>query len=100
MMGQNQFGCIKHYSAIKKIEFEFEFEYFRIEHDNSGKKSPDWLVEKVELENLETHKVYVFPCGQWLSTEEGDGTLFRQLYPLGKKVTFKDQSKKGKKGME
>ena len=54
------------------------------------------------MENLETNKVYVFPCGQWLSLdEEGDGMTFRELYPMGKKVRFSDQGKKvGKKGMQ
>ena len=27
---------------------------------------------------------YTFPCGQWLAEDEGDGQLFKILYPVGK----------------
>ena len=37
------------------------------------------IIEDVD----DSRKRYTFPCGQWLATDEGDGELFKVLYPVG-----------------
>ena len=34
-------------------------------HDNTG-TSPNWYVERVELEDLESGKIINLPCNQWI----------------------------------
>ncbi|XP_064633987.1 lipoxygenase homology domain-containing protein 1-like isoform X3 [Lineus longissimus] len=51
----------------------------RIQHDNTG-KYPGWYVERVVITDLKHPKwKYFFPCGQWLSRTEGDGSICRDL---------------------
>ncbi|CAD5116407.1 DgyrCDS5298 [Dimorphilus gyrociliatus] len=52
----------------------------RIEHDNSG-AGPGWFLDYILIENLETGKRYSFMLRDWIAEDEGDGTLFRDLYP-------------------
>lgn len=59
----------------------------RLQHDNSG-RSPCWFVERVVVTDLKHRKwKYFFACGQWLSRDEGDGAISRELKgsrdPLG-----------------
>eukprot|EP00795_Rhopilema_esculentum_P013094 gene13095-3880_t len=50
-----------------------------IEHDNAG-FAPGWYLDKIVVKNLSNAKeVYYFPCGNWLSKDEGDGQIVRQL---------------------
>ena len=44
---------------------------------------------QVEVDALESGRKYRFPCGQWLATDEGDGTTYRYLYPLHAKSNTK-----------
>jgi len=50
----------------------------RIGHDNSG-ISAGWFLEKVIVDDLETNRVYEFPCGRWLAKDEDDGQITREL---------------------
>ena len=50
----------------------------RIGHDNSG-MSPGWFLDKVIVDDLETNRVYEFPCGRWLAKDEDDGQISREL---------------------
>jgi len=50
----------------------------RIGHDNSGPSS-GWFLEKVIIDDLETSRVYEFPCGRWLAKDEDDGQISRDL---------------------
>ena len=50
----------------------------RIGHDNSG-VSPGWFLDKVIVDDLETHRVYEFPCHRWLAKDEDDGQISREL---------------------
>jgi len=54
-------------------------DHIRLRHDNTG-ISPGWYVDKVVVEDLETHDVYVFPCRHWLAKDEdGSGHLARYM---------------------
>lgn len=48
-----------------------------IRHDNCG-TSPSWYLVSIEVKD-ERGAVYNFPCNQWLSTEEGDKCIEREL---------------------
>ncbi|ESO97796.1 hypothetical protein LOTGIDRAFT_208950 [Lottia gigantea] len=51
----------------------------RIEHDNTG-IGAGWYLERVVVTDLKNpHWKYFFPCGQWLATDEGDGSICRDL---------------------
>ena len=50
----------------------------KIRHDNSGPFSP-WFLEKVEIFNPSTYKLYLFYCQNWLC-KESDGKPSRDLY--------------------
>ncbi|XP_059150632.1 lipoxygenase homology domain-containing protein 1-like isoform X2 [Physella acuta] len=51
----------------------------KIEHDNSGFR-PAWYLDRVEVVNMATNKISVFPCNKWLAKDKGDGELARELY--------------------
>ena len=51
-----------------------------IEHDNSGFSNADWYLERVDITNLGTNRMWFFQCGQWLAKNKGDGQLRRELY--------------------
>lgn len=49
-----------------------ELESIRIRHDSSGLFS-GWYLEKVEVRQEQTERMWRFPCGRWLDKKEGDG---------------------------
>ncbi|KAL8614278.1 hypothetical protein ACOMHN_007616 [Nucella lapillus] len=51
-----------------------------IEHDNSGFR-PGWFLERVEVTNMGTSAVTVFPCAKWLDRDKGDNEIARDLFP-------------------
>ncbi|XP_066103488.1 lipoxygenase homology domain-containing protein 1 isoform X2 [Saccopteryx bilineata] len=51
----------------------------RIGHDNTG-KAPGWFVEWVEVDAPSLGKCMTFPCGRWLSKNEDDGAIVRDLF--------------------
>ncbi|TTK78900.1 Polycystic kidney disease protein 1-like 2 [Bagarius yarrelli] len=46
----------------------------RLWHDNSG-EHPDWYVNKVMVQDLETGQIWQFLCNSWLAIDLGDCTL-------------------------
>ena len=78
--------CTWHVRSIvcRKDEFVVEcpslgtLKRLRIGHDNSG-VSPGWFLDKVIVDDLETHRVYEFPCHRWLAKDEDDGQISREL---------------------
>ncbi|KAK2179893.1 hypothetical protein NP493_465g00008 [Ridgeia piscesae] len=50
----------------------------RIAHDNSG-EFPGWLVDEVSMLDIHTQEQLVFPCHRWLSRDEDDGEICREL---------------------
>lgn len=52
----------------------------RIEHDNKG-FGAGWMLDKVEVTNLDTSEITQFPCNQWLDKKKGDGLICRELFP-------------------
>ncbi|XP_036889676.1 lipoxygenase homology domain-containing protein 1 isoform X1 [Sturnira hondurensis] len=50
----------------------------RIRHDNAGNKS-GWFLERVDIVDTNNETTYYFPCQRWLSVEEDDGQLSREL---------------------
>jgi len=66
-----------------KILFKIgELTKLHIEHDNSGLKSADWFLDKVEVINLETDETIVFPCNRWLGRKHDDHEIERDLLPM------------------
>lgn len=53
-----------------------------IEHDNSGVLNADWLLDKVEVINQDTHETTTFPCNRWLGKKHDDGEIQRDLLPI------------------
>ncbi|KAG8545266.1 hypothetical protein GDO81_021178, partial [Engystomops pustulosus] len=51
----------------------------KIRHDNSM-ISPDWYLERVEVQNEVTEECYLFLCERWLSTKKEDKRIERILY--------------------
>nr|XP_032809632.1 lipoxygenase homology domain-containing protein 1-like [Petromyzon marinus] len=51
----------------------------RVEHDNRG-SAPGWFLERVVVTDVSRPGARCFfPCGQWLSRDEGDGRTVRDL---------------------
>jgi hypothetical protein len=50
----------------------------RIEHDNTG-AAPGWFLDHVLVTNRRTNMPSYFACNQWLSKDEGDGRIVRDL---------------------
>ncbi|XP_061409799.1 lipoxygenase homology domain-containing protein 1-like isoform X3 [Lethenteron reissneri] len=51
----------------------------RVEHDNRG-SAPGWFLERVVVTDVSRPGARCFfPCGQWLSRDEGDGRTARDL---------------------
>ncbi|XP_066545811.1 oxygen-regulated protein 1 [Amia ocellicauda] len=50
----------------------------RIGHTNSG-DSPAWHCEEVRLQNLCTEEMFFLPVNRWLSREEDDGEICREV---------------------
>ncbi|XP_076807722.1 lipoxygenase homology domain-containing protein 1-like isoform X3 [Clavelina lepadiformis] len=55
-----------------------EIRKVRIAHDNTG-TSPGWLCESVTLTDVTTGQVLQFPCNRWLSRDEDDGEICREI---------------------
>ncbi|KAM7424265.1 hypothetical protein PAMA_000551 [Pampus argenteus] len=49
-----------------------EVRNLRLQHDNSG-GHPSWYINKVTIQDLQTHHVFHFLCGCWMSSDHGDG---------------------------
>jgi len=70
--------------ACRKDEFVLEcpalgtLKRLRIGHDNSG-LSPGWFLDRVVVDDLDTSRVYEFPCHRWLAKDEDDGQITREL---------------------
>ena len=54
----------------------------RIEHDNKG-FGGGWMLDKVEVTNLESSEMFAFPCNQWLDKKKEDALICRELFPSG-----------------
>ncbi|XP_071954737.1 lipoxygenase homology domain-containing protein 1-like [Antedon mediterranea] len=57
----------------------------KIRHDNSG-TGASWFLDRVEVEDKRHNARYYFPCQRWLSTNDDDGQISRELVPLEKDV--------------
>lgn len=76
----------------------------RLQHDNTG-EHPSWYVDKVVIQDLQTHQVWHFLCSSWLSSEKGEGTIkkafnaaqkneidsFRNIFQTRTSSGFRDQ---------
>ena len=62
---------------IKAIELD-ELQKIKIRHDNKGGGAA-WYLERVEIFNPSTNRSYLFNCQNWLSKNEGDGKISREL---------------------
>ena len=51
-----------------------------IEHDNKG-WGASWLLDRVEIRNIDNNDTVVFPCKQWLDKKKGDGQIAKDLLP-------------------
>ncbi|KAM9460538.1 polycystin-1-like protein 2 [Clarias gariepinus] len=51
-----------------------DLQSIRMWHDNSG-EHPDWYVNKVMVQDLETGEMWHFLCNSWLAIDNGDCTL-------------------------
>ena len=49
----------------KQLWYSFQIKKLRIGRDNRG-NSPDWLLEKVTLDDFQRNERYVFNCNSWL----------------------------------
>lgn len=52
----------------------------RIRHDDTGFAS-GWFLDKIIVRNEESGKEWLFPCNNWLASDEGDLKTERVLYP-------------------
>lgn len=50
----------------------------------------------MEIREVDNEKVLVFPCGMWLSSDEEDGKLSRDLYPIRDPAAIKKFSREKK----
>ncbi|MGH0147358.1 UNVERIFIED_CONTAM: hypothetical protein FKN15_010686 [Acipenser sinensis] len=50
----------------------------RIGHNNSG-ESPGWHCDEVRLQNLFTEEMFFLPVNYWLSRDENDGEICREV---------------------
>ncbi|RDD42008.1 Lipoxygenase homology domain-containing protein 1 [Trichoplax sp. H2] len=51
-----------------------------IEHDNKG-WGASWLLDRVEVHNVDSNETIIFPCKQWLDKKKGDGQIAKDLLP-------------------
>uniref|UniRef100_A0AAY4A0E6 PLAT domain-containing protein n=1 Tax=Denticeps clupeoides TaxID=299321 RepID=A0AAY4A0E6_9TELE len=51
----------------------------RIEHDNTGMNAGWFLDRVIVTDMIRPHLRFFFPCNNWLSREEGDGLIVRDL---------------------
>ncbi|XP_058493118.1 lipoxygenase homology domain-containing protein 1 [Solea solea] len=59
----------------------------RVGHDNAG-GSPGWFLDWVEIDAPSQGQRLRFPCGRWLSKDEDDGAVVRDLYPADLQTEF------------
>ena len=57
----------------------------KLRHDNAN-FSPSWFVDRVDIRDVETDKLYPFVCERWLSKKKEEGKLQRTLYVKGYEV--------------
>lgn len=50
----------------------------RVWHDNKFLKA-SWFLERIDIEDESSKKVYKFPCDRWLGKDKDDGSLLREL---------------------
>ncbi|KAL8618371.1 hypothetical protein ACOMHN_047443 [Nucella lapillus] len=60
-----------------------------IEHDGLEQRH-SWHLERVEVQCMESRRVWAFPCRSWLSLHNGDATLRRDLPATLKERTLKE----------
>lgn len=60
-------------AAIDSLKVELEdignLKKVRVSHDNKGSRK-HWFLDRVEMTNLLTRKLYVFDCQKWLSMKK------------------------------
>ncbi|CAF2821092.1 unnamed protein product [Rotaria sp. Silwood2] len=49
-------------------------------HDDSSILKSSWHLEYVQIEDLQTGQIYVFPCNKWLSSTKDDRQIVRELF--------------------
>lgn len=64
----------------------------KLRHDNSN-FSPSWFVDRVEIRDLETDKLYPFVCERWLSRKKEEGKIQRTLYVKGYEVYLLNETR-------
>lgn len=78
---------------VKAIELGELFK-IRIWHDDKGIGSA-WYLEKVEIYNPITDKMYLFNCQNWLSKNDSDGKIMREIPAIDpiqlKRVKFRSR---------
>jgi len=57
----------------------------KLRHDNSN-FSPCWFVDRVDIRDVETDKLYPFVCERWLSKKKEDKKIQRMFYVKGYEV--------------
>ncbi|GFR86808.1 lipoxygenase-like protein domain-containing protein 1 [Elysia marginata] len=55
----------------------------RIGHDNSG-PSPEWFCDEVRMQDVDTGEMLVFPCRRWMSRDEDDHEICREMPAIRK----------------
>ena len=67
--------CDKFKIETKEIGQPFKL---RVQHDNKGVAS-GWHLDRIEIENMETKQRFYFVCNRWLSVDEDDNQIIREL---------------------
>ena len=62
-----------------------QLEKLLIGHDGAGIGS-GWYIDSVTIGIESLGKHIVFPCNRWLATDEDDGAIERELYPVEETV--------------
>ncbi len=71
-----------------------ELQKIKIRHDDSGAGAA-WYLEKVEIYNPNTRKTYLFNCQNWLSRNDGDGKISRELPAIDPSMLKRVQFRQG-----
>ncbi|XP_060741700.1 polycystin-1-like protein 2 [Tachysurus vachellii] len=64
-----------------------DLQSIRLWHDNSG-EHPDWYVNRVMVQDLETGQLWNFLCNSWLAIDLGDCTLDK-VFPIASETELK-----------
>jgi hypothetical protein len=67
--------CDKFKIETKEIGRPFKL---RVQHDNHG-IAPGWHLDRIELENMQTKERFYFICNRWLSKDEEDKEIVREI---------------------